>query len=287
MDLVTFHTYVDQIHAAENEKLINSGFIAMKNPYLFYCKGKKTISLINLIFDRIIRFINEIIECVEIRTSTISNAGNGLFATCNISKNVAISIYPSDVTIIDEHGIIRDDSLIDRVHEFKALVDQKAATFESYIYSFSPNSENKTGGPSYTSPKILALPDSRYHFGIGHIANDAFPDTNAIKEIPNNCDASTLELFCRLYQRYIDFAYEEANAVISEYKGIVYLKSIKEISSNDEIFTTYGFKYWVSSEMGDSIYSHLEELTFGLLLEKDPTFLDKFNFVMDKDYSYG
>jgi hypothetical protein len=91
-------------------------------------------------------------------------------------------------------------------------------------------------------------------------------------------------IFCDLYKTYIDFAFEHANVTIAEYKGVVYLKAIKSIKPNDEIFTTYGFKYWISSEMSDETYCYLEKHAFGVFLSEGSSFLDKFNFVMNKQY---
>jgi len=233
------------------------------------------ISLINEIFKQLIRLLVDIIECVEVRPSTIPDSNNGIFAIYSLQKNSVVSIYSADVTIIGEHGIVRNDSLIDRVHDFKDKVGRGDAKFEEYIYSLSASD----------SLKILSLPETREHFSVAHMANDSFLNTAAIGAIPNNREGATLLMFCDLYKRYIHHAFENANTSISEYKGVVYLKAIKAIIPNDEIFTTYGFRYWISPEMDDETYCYLEELTFGILLKEDSSFLAKFNFVMDKQYS--
>ena len=283
MNLSDFYPLVDQANLAQKNKLDDNGFsIVSDNPYIFSkviaTSGKKMISLINEIFKHLMRLLVDIIECVEVRQSTIPDANNGIFAIYSLRKNSVVSIYSSDVTIYGEHGIVRNDSLIDRVHEFKDRVSRGDATFEEYIYSLSPTES------CISQPKILSLPESREHFSLAHMANDSFPNIASIRAIPNNCEDATVMIFCDLYKRYINFAFENANTVIAEYKGVVYLKSIRVINSNDEIFTTYGFKYWISPEMDDETYCYLEECTFSRLLAEDSLFLNKFNFVMDKNY---
>jgi hypothetical protein len=282
MNLSSFYELVNQANSEQEGRLLCNGFSKV-SPYIFSKdmpskSGKKMISLINEIFKQLIKLLVDVVECVEVRSSTIHGANNGIFAIHHLDKNSVVSIYSPDVTILDEHGIVRNESLIDRVLAFKDKVGRGDAIFEEYIYSLSPSDS------CINPPKILSLPESREHFSVAHMANDSFPNTAAIRAIPNNCESTTIMMFCDLYKSYIDYAFENANVVIAEYNGVVYLRTTKSINPDDEIFTTYGFKYWISPEMENETYCHLEALTFGRLLAEDPSFLDKFNFVMDKQY---
>jgi hypothetical protein len=97
MDLSDFCQLINGVFLTQRKKLDDNGFdMVDENPYIFSKfissatqskPSKKMISLINEIFKHLMQLLVDIIECVEVRQSTIPDSNNGIFAIYSLQKN--------------------------------------------------------------------------------------------------------------------------------------------------------------------------------------------------------
>ena len=150
---------------------------------------------------------------IEIRKSSIKNAGNGLFSTNFIPKDTIITEYGGKI-----------------VTEQKAQEMDNTNNLESLYYSLNMGN-NKT---------LIGNKDTKNLQKCGQLINDA----GCLKN-PDNLDKQDAK-------KYIKTA-EKVNCEFIIDKDKVFIKSIRDIKKDEELFIHYGYDYWLRLKYNDDV----------------------------------
>lgn len=171
------------------------------------------------IFDNGLPFTN----CINIRKSNIN--GNGVFAIDIIELNKVFCIYRCD-------GIMKNNQYRYYINENNNKNDLSHYNFQDYkINLISDEDINIFGNPyienNYTS---------------GHMINDSFLEINYFKNLTEK--NININEFGYNVTKYMLNSLKNDNCVYVSTKYYVYLKTIKTINNNEELFVSYGYHYW-------------------------------------------
>lgn len=151
---------------------------------------------------------------IEVKQSTIH--GNGVFAKRDIPKDNMVTIYPTQY-IYENIGNLKHERFANAEH------------FDyDHRYAIKTTHYHVIGDPTRLENMML----------VGHILNDSacnFDKGNyAVQHVKN------------IVGRYI--LSSDNNCAFKEIHDIIYLKAIKDIKKDDELFVSYGPGYWMSGE---------------------------------------
>jgi len=171
------------------------------------------------IFENGLPFTN----CINIKKSNIH--GNGVFAINNIEPNLVFCIYQCD-------GIMINDQFHYYINENNNKNDLSLYNIQDYkINLITDENINIFGNPYIYNT-----------YSSGHIINDSNLEIDYFKNLTEK-NINIIE-FGYNVTKYILNSLKNDNCVYVSTKYYVYLKTVKPINNNEELFVSYGYKYW-------------------------------------------
>lgn len=173
------------------------------------------------------RFPNLRLNRCFVGESTISGAGQGLFAARDIIEGELITLYPGDVLLQWETSV--GDFAGEVGVLFGIHVPQEHRTADRLTTDTARGYELKIGGRHSIVADPTVLDDAAY---LGHMANDCAMLTSKDKES---------------VERYLMTSAKGLNAGFFVLEGSHFVAvATKNIQKDSEIFTSYGDGYWFS-----------------------------------------
>jgi len=185
----------------------------------------------------------------KVRVSPSSTHGSGVFATRIIRKGEKITQYPEDLVFEnDRQG--RGYKVIGCPHGTD-YIKAKVAIFEAdddQLLNYLQHVKNDIhvyGDPSIHSPKACA-----------HLINDA------VKLDKIDCNPA-VENIGKGFHAYLLQSVTRLNCMIETIKGKCWAVATRDIQDGDELFTSYGYQYWIKypfTAMENHLYAYVQML---------------------------
>lgn len=214
------------------------------------------------------RFHTDRARLVEVKESSISGAGLGLFAKKNIKAGTIVSFYPAHTI-----GIILGDSIrrISRndsgsMCEQQQEEDETTASNQTYLHHvlgsrplFKVDIAGDLGGDSIFLDVDLSQPE-RTGFA-SHRINDG-------ATVMANSEDGVLAYYCA--------SRRSKNCVIVPFGPSPLLATVttKKLKKGEELFTTYGCSYWLESLLKETGEAEETDTTDSIILEAREVAMD-------------
>ncbi len=175
----------------------------------------------------------------RVDTSTIPNAGRGLFATRSLQKDEVITCYPGDAVLISKP---EDDEWVEETVIWGSHVDPSKRWEEDDVFDGNEEQDPLTHYACAISDtySVLGLPtlDANPAYS-GHFANDpgghlALGQADPTQGVEEGIASYVIE------------SMDLSNAMHKEVDGLhMATVAIKDIRAGEEIMVTYGPDYWI------------------------------------------
>eukprot|EP00961_Rhodomonas_salina_P190350 2568197-Rhodomonas_salina.1 len=176
----------------------------------------------------------------RIGASSISGAGQGLFASRDIEEGELITCYPGDAVLCWEDGHQRGDAEIYHGQHIDTS-ESNMRRFANELHSYEVRASATIG----VLGDPLLCDDPTY---LGHMTNDgACPDFSG-----NAGDAVSMsDVLQEDRDSYETASKARANAEHISLEGChMVTRALKPIPASGEVFVTYGYGYWLSCHRG-------------------------------------
>lgn len=213
---------------------------------------------IKLIYDSLPKLVH---NNIIVKPSSLH--GNGVFATCDIPKNVVVTFYPAHAVHIDgTASVFRTEST--SFQDFASDHDKYARDYSAY---FRVERNNFIVG----NPHEISNP-----MHLGHIIND--PVGNIFNDVSFD-KTKNYKIFMNLMKDYFvkGFKMQNCKLVPDEKNLMIYVKTTKNIKEGEELFVCYEPLYWFNYTYGTNNTDDNHGFILFNRIVMDPNFI---NFIL-------